>query len=143
MAVSYKKQNFFLPTITDKKSAQDAGRQGTAVCVLIIVSNSVLTAISAPTGGATPSQEFIVMMLVYGLIAFLIYKMSRVAAILGLVIYVIEQLVVLAKYGVSGHVVVAILFVFAFINSIRGTFAYHRFRRLRAEAIEQSNILSN
>lgn len=142
MANSSKKGNFLLPAITDLKSAQEAGRQGTAVSVLIIVFSSVITAISTATNGGTPSQGFIVMMLVYGLIAFMIYKMSRVAAILGLVIYLSERLFLVAQYGVSGNVILVILFVFAFINSIRGTFAYHRLRRQRTEAFQESNIPS-
>lgn len=134
-----KKNSFWLPTITDLKSAQDAARQGTAVCVLIIIFSLVIVAISTATVGGTPSQGFIAMMIAYGLIAFLIYRMSRVAAILGLMIYLGERLVLLAKYGMSGNFILTIFFIFAFINSIRGTFAYHRFRRQRTGAIQESH----
>jgi hypothetical protein len=85
--------------------------------------SSVIVAISTATAGETPSQGFIAMMIAYGLIAFLIYRMSRVAAILGLMIYLGERLVLLAKYGMSGNFILTIFFIFAFINSIRGIFA--------------------
>jgi hypothetical protein len=78
------------------------------------------------------------MMLIYGLIAYLTYKMSRVAAVLGLVIYLGDRLVLIARSGANANFTLAIFFIFAFINSIRGTFAYHRLRHLRAEAIEES-----
>lgn len=135
-----KKENFLLPKITDLKSAQSAARQGTAVCIVIMIFSSVIVAISSATEGGKPSQEFIFMMIIYGLIAFLTYKMSRVAAILGLLIYLGDRLVLIASSGLKANYVVAIFFIFAFINSIRGTFAYHRLRRGRAEAIQKSNI---
>jgi len=138
MANKSKKENFLLPTITDLKSAQAAARQGTAVCIVIMIFSSAMVAISTATGSGRPSQEFIFMMLIYGLIAYLTYKMSRVAAVLGLVIYLGDRLVLIARSGANANFTLAIFFIFAFINSIRGTFAYHRLRHLRAEAIEES-----
>jgi hypothetical protein len=136
-----KKANFWFPAITDLKSAQDAARQGTATCALIMTFSTVLVVVATATGSGGLSQLFIVMMLIYGLIAFLIYKMSRVAAIFGLLLYLGDRIVLIAQSGLSGNFVLTIFFVLAFINSIRGTFAYHRFRRLRAEDIHNSSSL--
>jgi hypothetical protein len=139
---SSQKDSFLLPTITDLQSAQRLARQGTAVCVLIIIFSSVVAAIATSIDGTFPSQWFIAAMLIYGLIGFLIYRMSRFAAIAGLVMYLSDRLVLLAQQGLSMNVIFTIFFVFAFINSIRGTFAYHRFRRQRTEVLQPS-VTSN
>ncbi len=138
-----KKDSFLLPTITDLKSAQSLAQQGTTVCVLIIVLSSVVAAISTSIDGVSPSQWFVGMMLIYGLIAFMIYRMSRWAAIAGLVLYLGDRTALLVQQGISINVIVSILFVFAFINSIRGTFAYHRFRCQRSQALQQAIAASD
>lgn len=140
MANKSKKESFLLPTITDLKSAQAAARQGTAVCIVIMVFSLAIVAISTATGSGGLSQEFIFMMIIYGLIAYLTYKMSRIGAILGLLIYLGDRLVLISRGGSSAGLITAIFFVFAFINSIRGTFAYHRLRHQRVEAIQKSHI---
>jgi hypothetical protein len=60
-------------------------------------------------------------------IAWGIYKMSRIAAVVGLVAYIAEQIFMRMsnpKMASSG-IFVTVLIVMAFINAIRGTFAYH------------------
>jgi lysylphosphatidylglycerol synthetase-like protein (DUF2156 family) len=143
MSNQSRRESFLLPTIADLKSAQAAGRQGTVMCVLIMVMTTVVTVMAA-VAPLTPGQEAgttemiigaMIVLVIYGTFAVMIYKMSRVAAILALLVYVGDRLFMIAQQGVSGQSVVAILVVFAFINSIRGTFAYHRFRHQRQEAI--------
>ncbi|MDX2239533.1 MAG: hypothetical protein NW224_02510 [Leptolyngbyaceae cyanobacterium bins.302] len=140
---STKNESFFLPTISDLKSAQSAARQGTAVCILIIVFSLVVAGISSSTTGTPPSQWLIAALLIYGVIAVMIYRMSRVAAIAGLVLYMGDRLVLFAQQGISVSAAIAILFVFAFINAIRGTFAYHRLRQERSEALQEPDMTSN
>jgi len=59
-----------------------------------------------------------------------IYKLSRIAAVAGLVIYMTEKIFVLVQGGslFSGGFYL-LIFVYAFINGIRGTFAYQRFAK--------------
>jgi lysylphosphatidylglycerol synthetase-like protein (DUF2156 family) len=145
MSNQSRRESFLLPTIADLKSAQAAGRQGTVMCVLI-----VMTTVMAALAPLTPGQEAgttemiigtMIVLVIYATFAVMIYKMSRVAAILALLVYVGDRLFMIAQQGVSGQSVVAILVVFAFINSIRGTFAYHRFRHQRQEAIQEPDRL--
>ncbi|HEY9609785.1 hypothetical protein [Allocoleopsis sp.] len=116
--------SWLLPDLTDIESARSAARQGTAVCVLIIIFSLVIATLS----GVTQSSAFAATVALYGLVAFLIYRMSRIGSVMGLIIYLIDRLMIVAKTGISGNLVITILFIFAFINSVRGTFAYHRFR---------------
>ena len=64
-------------------------------------------------------------------IALFIRKLSRAAAVCGLLLYWLEQIYAFASVGLeSGQVVgiwMIVLLSCAFINGIRGTWAYHRF----------------
>jgi serine/threonine-protein kinase len=56
-----------------------------------------------------------------------IYRYSRICAILALVLYVGEQANNIVNFR-TYNAVLAVLFIMFFIKSIRGTFAYHRFK---------------
>jgi hypothetical protein len=67
---------------------------------------------------------------IFGVIAFGIWKESRVAAVAGLCVYVLEQfymLIVSAPRGISGFFVIAALLC-AFLAGIRETYALHDMR---------------
>jgi hypothetical protein len=70
----------------------------------------------------------------FGVIAWGIYWMSRVAAIAGLGLYILEQVASVAttdsKHGFGA---ITIIIILAFVNSVRGTFAYHRLRKAETE----------
>jgi hypothetical protein len=74
---------------------------------------------------------------IFGLIAWGIYRMSRVAAIAGLIFYIAERIamhIILGRSYVSAIFVTA-LFLFAFINAVRGTFAYHRLQNAEKSSL--------
>ncbi|MEW9124739.1 MAG: hypothetical protein AB2421_18655 [Thermotaleaceae bacterium] len=62
-------------------------------------------------------------------IGFGIYKMSRIASVLGLSLYIIERILMMMEYGFKFDFML-IIFCTAFANSIRGTFAYHKLKKL-------------
>lgn len=55
-----------------------------------------------------------------------IWPMSRVAAVAGLVLYLFEQIDIIAPHG-ARNPVMTILFILMFTSAIRGTFAYKHF----------------
>jgi hypothetical protein len=66
-------------------------------------------------------------------IAWGIYRLSRIAAVLGLVVYGLGQVLMWIEIGLQIQGIwLLTLIVFGFINGIRGTFAYHRLRREEA-----------
>jgi hypothetical protein len=119
------------PTIVTLSDAQKTGRQGTwAACFLAgIMSLIALASILGRLPDNFPRDGWMLIdAAIFGLIAWGIYRMSRVAAISGLVLYIIERIdmhVMMGKSHISG-IFVTVMFLFAFINAIRGTFAYHR-----------------
>lgn len=62
---------------------------------------------------------------IFAAIAFGIRRKSRVAAIVGLCLYVVERLYMLRQGGFGG-IFIGIIFTLLFINGVRGSFAYHR-----------------
>jgi hypothetical protein len=69
-------------------------------------------------------------------IGFGIRKMSRIAAVAGLVLYVVYQLMVMAQ-GRVGDGIFTVIFIGMFLRGIRATFAY-RGLRTNEKAAEES-----
>jgi hypothetical protein len=63
-------------------------------------------------------------------------RLSRPWAVVGLTFYLLNVLIAMAMrgFGVSDLApgIVAIIFLMAYVNALRGTFAYHRFVKLPA-----------
>lgn len=65
--------------------------------------------------------------LIFAGIAWGIARYSRVGAVLGLTLYIVERVGAWYDFGTSGVGMTILLSLF-FINGIRGTFAYHRMK---------------
>ena len=117
------------PRIEDKDSAIAAARQGfyTAICC------SAATATLAILG-AFGFQIYgfnlwnLTDTLLAGGLAFGIKRMSRTAAVITLLYYIAGRIDLWVEYQVANPIVAG-FFVLMFLNSIRGTFAFHRFGR--------------
>jgi hypothetical protein len=114
------------PAIEDQNAAVLAARRGyyTAMCC------SGMTAIVAVMGGfGIQVMHFDLWNLIdAGLMALLalgIHRMSRTAAVIALLYYVIGRIDLWAEYGVTSPIVAA-FFILMFLGAIRGTFAYHQ-----------------
>ncbi len=126
-------KNSFLPQIATLSDAQKVGRQGTwAAC--FVAGLTALVAVAALSGILPPgfpiSGWALVDAALFGVIAWGIYRMSRVAAVAGLVVYILERIYMQSALGAKAGagIVVTILIILAFINAVRGTFAYHRMK---------------
>jgi hypothetical protein len=73
----------------------------------------------------------------FGAIAFGIFKHSRFAAVAGFVLYLIEKLYAISQQGVLAAGVLGVVFLIGFLNAIRGTFAY---QKLLAEQAKSAPI---
>jgi hypothetical protein len=143
MSNQSRRKNSLLPQITDLESAQAAGRQGTVASVVVIIMTTVaaiITHLMPPDTKSvlmvTPAGA-IITCVIYGTLAVMIYRMSCVAAVLALLVYLVDRVFLIAQQGNSIGYASAIVIIFALINSVRGTFAYHRFHQQRQESINQ------
>ena len=140
MTNTTKKDGFLFPGITDLKSAQKVGRQGSIACVLMILSAIFTDPAMMATGSL--SQSIIVGISIYAVLMIVIYKMSRVGAIVALLFFSLSIIMLLVN-GSLGNPIGLItlgLFLCCLINGVRGTFAYHRIRSERRSEIEQPEV---
>jgi hypothetical protein len=130
------KLGWLLPIINDLKSAENLVENGFLAAIFIISLiilnailgdlNTILGIIITKISGVDPGVLVDVSM--FWIIACGLYKMSRTAAIAGLCLYLIETIHLWLIYGLL-DVPVTMIIILLFANSIRGTFAYHKFKR--------------
>lgn len=66
---------------------------------------------------------------IFGLIAWGIYRRSRICSILGLLLFIVEKILQLAESGLGMiGMGIAGFFVVLFVIGIKGTFAYHKYK---------------
>ncbi len=132
------------PEITDLEIAEKASKQGVWAAGVLAVVITTLSLIVLATGTSVAGVEgaAIIDALVFGLVAWGINRKSRTASVLGFSFYLLQQLLsVLDGEGITGGITV-IFFVIAFGNSIRGTFAYHKFHAQLRSVIDSETGLS-
>ena len=116
------------PPLNDMESAKKAARQGVWAAGIVAVVTALL-AVLAGRGVKVlniDSWAFVDAAL-FAIIAFGIHKMSRVAAVAWVCLYVLERLYMWQTNGVkAGGIIMPVILTLAFINSIRGTFTHHR-----------------
>ncbi len=134
MSSSTKQPNNFWPEINSLETAKTAAHQGVWAAVLVAIFNTILILISITmeTANTAPISAWgFIDVGIFVAIAIGIYKLSRIAAVIGLSLYLIGRIVLMISVGGNVASALAILFILAFMNSVRGTFAYHRLRRQR------------
>ena len=127
-------RNSFWPKIYDVQSARKAAKQGMGAC-FFVAGVTALVAFYSRMGFQLFPDINASAFLDAGVFAILgigIYRMSRVAAVAALVLYLIEQVWVMSKvHTIIGFPFPMILImVVCFAAGIRGTFAFHRYARL-------------
>jgi hypothetical protein len=122
------------PAVDTPESARFAMRQGFWAAIFVCGLTALLVFVSAMSSPADRLPQFapwaLVDAAIFAAIAFGIWKESRVAAVAGLGVYIIEQLHLLTlstRRGAGSFFIVAALLC-AFIGGIRGAFALHAMR---------------
>lgn len=135
----YQKSNWIWPQIEDADSARSAAHQGMYAALFVVIGTSILLILS--TQGINPlnlTLFSLVDVAIFGLVAWRIRVMSRPAAILGLAFYILGQIITIAQFGFRTSIL-PIFITLAFINGIRGTFAYHKYTELNLDEGQLSN----
>ncbi|MBD2091286.1 hypothetical protein H6F67_15630 [Microcoleus sp. FACHB-1515] len=125
-------------TIDSLKSARQAAEQGMMAAMFVAITTAMFAFVVILFGGLGAGMPQFDARFGWGIgvfvaIAIGIAHQSRCAAVSGLVLYGTEQLVTrLTQPIVSmSDLLIALVIVIAFANSVRGTFAYHQLRRDR------------
>jgi hypothetical protein len=119
------------PIISDQISAKKAAATG-AECAFVVAGITGIAAVVSiftPLDFAEPSS--LADALVIALLGFLIQrKASRIAAVTAMVLFVGERIYAGIEHGFGAAVgVLAVILLLGFISGVRGTFAYHAYRR--------------
>ncbi len=134
--MSNRKKTSLWVCIDSVETAREAAKQGMWTAILVAIFTAVVTVIFM-TMGETPEgfPEIDAWAFwdvgLFVAVAWGIHKMSRIAAVAGLGLYVLGQVLIRISMPsiAPGGLWVAGLFILGFVNGVRGTFAYHRLRR--------------
>jgi hypothetical protein len=132
------RHNWIWPKITDAASAKNAAMEGVAAAGWV----TFVTAAAATANvffGATYlglSGLAYVDAAIFALIGFGVYRMSRLCAVIGLAMYIFEQIYMQMTRSGSHFSWMFILLSLAFLNSIRGTFGYRTYAPAVAKRFE-------
>ena len=127
------------PSIQDRESALRISRGGFVAAIFQAGLALMFAWIARKTTYAGLSiSTYLIAAVIFGVIAMGIWRLSRVAAVLGLVLFVAEAIwMLLDVRGVTGLVkalLVTLFLTLIFVNGVRGTFAYHNFADEETEA---------
>ena len=117
------------PEIRDRDTARKTAHQAFWAAIAVIVVTLVFATVAVlgtSVAGITPAAFLDAA--IFGVIAIGIWRMSRVAAVAGLALFVLERLLMLPENHGTGSLIVGIAIALAFANGVRATFAYHRFQ---------------
>jgi hypothetical protein len=124
------------PAVDTPEQAVRAARRGMWAAVLV-AGVTALAAGLALSGGepvAGVDGSAFVDAVLFGVIGWGIRRLSRVAAVAGLVLYLLERAYMWAEGG-DTNIAFAIILSFCFVTGIRGTFAHHRLATDAAAAL--------
>lgn len=131
------------PEIIDDKSAEKAAKQGfwaalycSGATILFVVLANFEPQFDAVNMYAL-TDAFL-----FTIIGFGIWRMSRTASVAGLLLYMFERAYAWTTSGPKNPII-ALIFVLLFIHSIRGTFAYHNFKKEEIEKPQAKELASN
>ncbi len=126
-ALSQPKKTNLLPEVEGAEAAKKAAKGGmwAAFFVAGVTTLFAILAMNGTTPVAGINGAALLDAAVFIGIGIGIGRLSRIAAVAGLVIYIAERLYMMSLNGPAG-LWMTIALTLVFINSVRGTFAYHR-----------------
>ena len=125
----------YWPDITTRATAEKCIHNAAGVAYFVAALTAVLSALAWFDITHLVSRWSLIDAVVFAAIGFFISRGSRVAASLGLVLYLVEAVDrLLTRAGSGGAFVAALIFTLFWINGVRGAFALARLRQQPANA---------
>ena len=121
------------PTLDNSESAKGATREGAWAALIVAVGTALIATlnIEGVTNNFMGENAWAyVDASAFLILSILVFRFSRIAALLALIFYLGERISILVNVPYArSNLLVAAIFVMAFVNGIRGAFAWHRFRQ--------------
>jgi hypothetical protein len=128
--------NIWFPSINSISEARSTALYGFFMALIIIGFNTIFALVVSFASLPAPLDRIDAKLIwidivLFAAIAFDIGKMSRIAAIAGLLLYILGRFNFWSMSHIPGfpEILLTSYITSTFINSIRGTFAYHKFRK--------------
>ena len=119
--------SWYWKDVSDLDAAEDATKAAIGISYFVAALTGLLAILSLiyrrPMLGVTPLA--LVDAILFVVIGWRISKMSRTWAVVGLALYVLEAIGSVGARG-TGIGVLTIVFTIAYVNAVRGVFAYHK-----------------
>ena len=132
------KSNFLWPNVETIEGATWASRQGFGASIFVAVATTIVSLLAFGGNAMAKSWHMSAWSLIdagcFYAIAAGLWRHSRVAAISGMSLYLLEQGYGLAQLGRTGNPIMIVILTIAFLDGVRGTWAR---RRLMDEAAAQ------
>jgi hypothetical protein len=121
-------KNWWWPPVDTLEEAKEAARQGVWAAGFVAVITGAVAVYAALTNSEVMGIDAwaFVDAVVFAGIGVGIYRMWRVAAVGGLLLYVAERAYMMMQTQSARGVILGVILTLAFINAVRGTMAHHR-----------------
>ena len=133
--------SWYWKEINDTDSASDATKAAVGVSYFVAGVTGLLAILSLvyhkPIMGVTGYS--VVDATLFAIIGWRIGKLSRPWTVVGLALYALETLVSLGSRGASFSLI-SIVFLLAYINALRGVFAFHRYAQAESPDSSQPSL---
>lgn len=116
--------------ITDAKTARDAAMQGVGASIFVAGVTGLVAILSIVLKHPVLGIDGLGLVDagLFGVIAWRTHRMSRPWALVGLLLYIVEQGVRIKNGQISaGSLLLVVILILGFSNGVRGVFGFHRF----------------
>lgn len=133
MSRNEKSRRSLWPAVDTEEQARYAARQGMWAAVIVAAVTAFFVALVmagvSPLPGTTFDASALLDAAIFAALAWGIYKDSRLAAVSGLGLFLLERVFFFLETGPSNtDLILALALTLAFLHGVRGTFALHRLR---------------
>ena len=128
---------WYWPTIEDEGSAEHATKAAIGVSGFIAAVTGLAAVLSIVYHKPILGLDGwgLIDAAIFAWIAWRVSKVSRIWAVVGLLMYLMEVGYKLATNPSGALGILTIIFILTYINAIRGAFAYHRYRKAESHPI--------
>lgn len=123
-------KEWIMPTIEDQLSAKKVARNGVWAAAFCAAATILVVGLNAAGADILALDHWaLVDAALFIAIAVGIHRMSRTAAVAGLLLYLLERVYMIENLGNPGTIIQVLVLTLMFISSVRATFLYHRLTR--------------
>lgn len=137
MSAQATKGNAWWPSVSTVEDARKAAHQGMYAAFFVGGVTTIIAALVASGTMTFPVQVSFIDGAIFLILGFGILRLWRSAAVIGLVLYIAETLYKWSSGGAPKGAILSVVITFAFITSVRGTFAYHALQTTAAKTPSQ------